>query len=67
MRQLLLLCIRFYQGYFSFLWGPRVCRFEVRCSEYTYQAIAKYGILKGGLMGLKRISSCHPWGPVEYV
>jgi hypothetical protein len=37
------------------------CRFVPTCSEYSYQAIAKYGILKGGLLSLKRIFKCHPW------
>lgn len=37
------------------------CRFVPSCSEYSYQAIAKYGILKGGLLSLKRIFKCHPW------
>lgn len=37
------------------------CRFIPTCSEYSYQAIAKYGILKGGFLSLKRIISCHPW------
>lgn len=39
----------------------RSCRFLPTCSEYSYQAIAKYGILKGGFLSLRRIISCHPW------
>ncbi len=38
----------------------QVCRFYPSCSEYVYQAIEKYGILKGGLKGIKRIFCCHP-------
>lgn len=61
--------IRFYQKHLSFDQGffrfffltDKVCRFEPSCSEYTYQAIEKYGILQGGWMGLKRILRCHPW------
>ncbi|MFC1627195.1 membrane protein insertion efficiency factor YidD [Patescibacteria group bacterium] len=37
------------------------CRFTPTCSEYSYQAIEKYGILKGGLLSLKRIFKCHPF------
>lgn len=39
---------------------PSVCRFYPTCSEYTRQAIVKYGVLKGGWLGIKRISRCHP-------
>lgn len=45
---------------------PRSCRYVPSCSEYTAQAIRKYGPFKGGLKGLKRISSCHPWGGSGY-
>lgn len=37
------------------------CRFYPTCSDYTYQAIEKYGILKGGFMGMHRILRCNPW------
>ena len=49
--------IRLYQKF------PRdgSCRFVPTCSEYTYQAIAKYGIFRGSLLGTKRIFKCHPW------
>jgi putative membrane protein insertion efficiency factor len=60
MHKLTLGLIRFYQKYLAFLNGSVVCRFEPRCSEYTYQAINKYGILRGGLMGIRRILSCNP-------
>ncbi len=43
-----------------------VCRFEPSCSNYTYQAIDKYGVLKGGLIGLKRIVRCHPFSKGGY-
>lgn len=38
-----------------------VCRFSPTCSEYTYEAINKYGVTKGSWLGLKRIIRCHPW------
>ncbi len=39
---------------------PSRCRFYPTCSEYTKQAIIKYGIFKGGWLGVKRICKCHP-------
>lgn len=38
------------------------CRFIPSCSEYTYEAVEKYGVFKGLFLGLKRILKCHPWG-----
>lgn len=38
-----------------------VCRFTPTCSDYTYQAIQKYGAAKGSWLGLKRIVRCAPW------
>lgn len=45
---------------------PPVCRFYPTCSEYTKQAIIKYGPLKGGFLGIKRILRCHPFNPGGY-
>jgi putative membrane protein insertion efficiency factor len=45
---------------------PNACRYTPTCSNYTEQAILKYGILKGIGMGIKRISKCHPWGGSGY-
>lgn len=42
---------------------PRMCRYVPSCSEYTAQAIEKYGFFKGTWMGALRISRCHPWAP----
>ena len=49
-----------------FAWLPSSCRFEPTCSRYAEQAIEKYGLLKGGWMGAKRIARCHPWNPGGY-
>ena len=58
LKKLALFLIKIYQSISRYT--PRVCRFEPTCSEYTKQAIEKYGVLKGGWLGLKRICRCHP-------
>jgi hypothetical protein len=45
---------------------PSACRFEPTCSVYMYHAIEKYGVIKGGWMGLKRIGRCQPFFPGGY-
>jgi len=40
---------------------PATCRFEPGCSEYTRQAILKYGLIKGVCKGITRILRCHPF------
>ena len=66
---LILKLIRFYQNTFSPDHGPfssihpwpGVCKFRPTCSEYAYQAIDKYGIIKGLLKAIWRILRCNPW------
>lgn len=65
MKWLALTLIRLYKRFISPLLPPS-CRFEPTCSVYTYQAIEKYGVLKGGWLGMKRISRCHPLNPGGY-
>lgn len=38
------------------------CRYTPTCSSYAREALKKYGLYKGSLLGIKRIASCHPWG-----
>ena len=52
--------IELYQKHISGLFGAK-CRFYPSCSEYTKQAIDKYGIIRGSLKGLKRLLKCHPF------
>lgn len=42
---------------------PRACRFHPSCSVYAYEALERYGLRKGSLMTLKRLSRCHPFHP----
>ena len=60
MKKLFILIITFYQKGISPFFGKK-CRFYPTCSEYTKQAIIKYGIFKGLFMGIKRILKCHPF------
>ncbi len=41
--------------------SDRICRFLPTCSEYTYQAIDKYGVARGSVIGIRRIIRCHPF------
>lgn len=44
------------------LLGPRgVCRFTPTCSQYAKEAVAKYGVLKGGYLAARRLLKCHPF------
>lgn len=44
-------------------WMPPSCRFTPSCSQYTLEAVQKYGLFKGSWLGLKRIGRCHPFHP----
>jgi putative membrane protein insertion efficiency factor len=60
MKYILIIIIKFYQKIISPIL-PNSCRFYPTCSEYTKQAISKYGAIKGSRLGIKRISKCHPF------
>ena len=55
--------IRLYQATFSRALPPGTCRFYPTCSHYGYQAIYKYGVLKGGIMAAWRVLRCNPFNP----
>jgi putative membrane protein insertion efficiency factor len=60
MRVAALFLIRAYRTLVSPLLGTR-CRFYPSCSEYTYEAIARHGFLKGMVLGVRRLLRCHPF------
>ncbi len=68
MKELVLTAIRLYQRFLSFDTGVphqllpkiKVCRYTPTCSEYTYVAVNRYGIIKGLLLGFLRVIRCHP-------
>jgi len=45
---------------------PVSCRFYPTCSDYSRQAIEKYGLVRGCWLGIKRILRCHPFYPGGY-
>mgnify|MGYP001229685517 FL=1 len=65
MRRALLWLIRGYQNWVSPML-PSACRFQPTCSEYGYQAIAKYGIIRGGAMAVWRVLRCNPFNKGGY-
>ena len=60
MKVLALGLVRVYQLTISQVMPPS-CRFIPTCSQYTYEAIASYGLLKGIWLGMRRILRCHPF------
>ncbi|MEX0647615.1 MAG: membrane protein insertion efficiency factor YidD [Balneolaceae bacterium] len=62
---LVIFLVRVYQAILSPFLGPS-CRHVPTCSDYAIEAIQEWGVFKGGWLGIKRISSCHPWGSSGY-
>jgi putative membrane protein insertion efficiency factor len=65
MRSVFLGIIRLYQVTLSRVLPP-TCRFVPSCSQYSYDAIARYGVWRGGWLAVKRVSRCHPFNPGGY-
>ena len=65
MSRAVLLLIRGYQITLAPIMGSQ-CRFIPSCSSYTYEAVERYGWVRGSWMGLKRIARCHPFARGGY-
>jgi putative membrane protein insertion efficiency factor len=63
---ILLALIWFYQHTLSRLMPPNTCRFYPSCSHYGFEAIRKYGAIRGGLMAAWRVLRCNPFNPGGY-
>ena len=68
MKKFFIFLINFYQKYISSFFQHKGinCKFYPTCSEYTKQAIEKYGIIKGVFLGIKRILKCNPFSKGGY-
>ena len=64
-RALVIVLIKGYRRIFSPMLPPS-CRFTPSCSLYTLQAVEKFGLLRGGLMGARRVLRCHPFSEGGY-
>ncbi len=65
MKRVVIAAIQFYQRHISAGLGSN-CRFHPTCSQYTLEAVDRYGVLKGLWLGARRISRCHPFNPGGY-
>lgn len=61
----LLALIQLYRWVLSPLIGPR-CRYQPTCSAYAMEALQRHGFWRGGLLSMKRVARCHPWGGHGY-
>jgi uncharacterized protein len=55
-----LMALRFYKAYLSMLFAGN-CRFVPSCSQYSYEAVERFGLARGSWLTLKRLLRCHPF------
>jgi len=64
-KNLILIFLKIYKFCISPILGNN-CRFLPSCSDYTYEVIIEKGVIKGGILAIKRLTKCHPWGKSGY-
>ena len=62
---LILALLKTYKFFISPFLGTS-CRFLPSCSDYAYEVITDKGVIKGGVLAIKRLTKCHPWGKSGY-
>jgi putative membrane protein insertion efficiency factor len=62
MRRIVVALLQLYKRAISPILPP-MCRFEPTCSVYMMEAVAKYGVMRGIWLGVRRLSRCHPFNP----
>ena len=58
--------LRAYKLTLSPLFFAGACRFVPSCSDYAAEAVARYGVVKGGWLAVRRLARCHPLGASGY-
>jgi putative membrane protein insertion efficiency factor len=55
-----LMALHFYKAYLSVLFAGQ-CRFVPSCSQYSYEAVERFGLARGSWLTLQRLLRCHPF------
>jgi len=66
MKKILIFIIKMYRKYISPLKSQPTCRFYPTCSQYSLEALEKYGTIKGSYLSVKRVVRCNPFHPGGY-
>lgn len=66
MKKILIFIIKMYRKFISPLKSQPTCRFYPTCSQYSLEAVEKYGTIKGSYLSVKRIVKCNPFHPGGY-
>jgi len=66
MKKILIFIIKMYRKFISPLKSQPTCRFYPTCSQYSLEALEKYGTIKGSYLSVKRVVRCNPFHPGGY-